>query len=182
MRIQSKAEMYRLLSAGQLGNTIPQYFTVADWVASGDDRRYGFWGVRSQVPGGPCRLYCPAAEVAATAESFGCAFNISMMIDAVTTVTLWADIWESPTGLVVYGIEYPQRGGSWRKLMPVEGKHWHGTAAKMILRKHLNANSLADVTELLEMYDGHVLELSATEECIGNVPHRNHTTWEIRSY
>jgi hypothetical protein len=180
--IKSKAAMYSLLAAGSLGNTIPQYFAVADWRQSGDDLRYGYWGVRSQIPGGPCRLYCPTAEVEQTAASFGCDFNISMMIDAVATVTLWADIWESPTGLMVYGIEYPPRGSSWRSLMPTTGRHWYGLAAKLLLQKHLNANSYSDVAEMLQRYDGHVLELSATEECIGRVPHRNHTTWEIRDY
>jgi hypothetical protein len=174
--------MYKLLAAGKLGNTTPQYFSVAEWRASGDDKRYAFWGVRSQVPGGPCRLYCPTAEVEKTANGFGCAFNISMMIDAVATVTLWADVWDSPTGLVVYGIEYPPRGASWRKLMPTEGKHWERIMARMILRKHLNPNSLSDLEEYMAKYDGHVIELSATEECIGTGQHRNHVTWEIRNY
>lgn len=180
--VSSKRTMYRLLAAGAFGNTIPQHFTVADWVSSGDAAKYAFWGVRSQIPGGPCRLYCPTAEVEETAISFECDFNISMMIDAVTSVTLWADVWESPTGLVVYGIEYPPRGSSWRKLMPTEGRHWHGTAAKMMLRKHLNPNSIEDLDAVLEEYDGHVLELSATEDCVGLIPHRNHVVWEVRSY
>lgn len=183
--IRDKATMYRLLAAGRLGNTTSQYFSVADWRASGDDRRFDWWGVRSLTPGGPCRLNCPAAEVEETATAFlemGHKPNISVMLDRICQVTLWCDIWDSPTGLVVYGIEYPPEGGSWRALMPYQGKHWFGVAAKQLLRKHLNANSLNDATELFAKYPGHVLELSATDRCLGILPHRNAIHWEVRNY
>jgi len=183
--ITNKRDMYRLLTAGSLGNTIPQWFDVSEWERSADAGRYPLWGVRSLVPGGPCRLNCPAAEVRATAErpEFQRAgVNVSAMVDAVTVVTAWLEVYDSPTGLVVYGIEYPPRGVSWREWMPTRGRHWEGTAARMVLRKHLNPNSLDDLSTVLDRWPGHVVELSAVEGCFGTVPGRNGIVWEVRNY
>lgn len=182
--ITSKAGMYHLLAAGRLGNTIPQFFDLADWRASADYRRFETWGVRTLSPGGPCRLYCPRAEVESTAEAFGCPVNVSCMIDAVLNVTAWLEVWDSPTGLIVEGIEHPLRGLSWRQAMPDPARRrtWTGIAARMILRRHLNPNSLADLESLIELYPDHVVELSACEGCFGTVPGRNAVVWECRQY
>lgn len=184
-RITTKSRMYELLAAGRLGNTTPQYFSVAEWRASGDDRRFDWWGVRSLTPGGPCRLNCPAVDVEETVGAFakmGHRANVSVMLDRICRVTLWCDIWDSPTGLVVYGIEFPPEGGSWRALMPSQGRHWFGLSARLLLKRHLNANSYDDVFKLLEKYPDHVLELSATDRCLGILPHRNAIHWELRAY
>lgn len=182
-RVTSKRRMYALLTAGALGNTVPQFFSVAAWLASPDSARYPSWGVRTLVPGGPCRLYCPAAEVPGTAarpEFAAAGVNISCMVDAVARVTLWADVYDSDTGLKVYGIENPPRGASWRKLMPSEGREWSGVTARLLLARHLNPNSLADLEALRGRWPGHVYELSALESCLGTVPGRNAVIWECR--
>ncbi len=178
--ITNKTQMYAALAAGEFGNTIGQYFSVEEWEQSDDSRRYQQWGVRSLTVGGPCRLFCPSAEVARTAKDFNCPFNISCMVDVVATVTLWADVYDSASGLTVCGIEYPEKGGSWRKLMPVYAREWRGTAARMMLRKNLNPNSYDDLEEVFRRYPGHVIELSALDICMGVVPHRNAVIWECR--
>ena len=183
--IRDKATMYRLLAAGRLGNTIPQFFDVGEWERSADCRRWPTWGVRTLRPGGPCRLNCPREEVRATCdlpEYAAAGVNISMMIDAAMTVTLWADVYDSPAGLLVYGVEYPPKGGSWRAMMPTRGRHYEGVAAKMLLQRHLNANGLDDVEAVFDRWPGHVLELSAAERCFGVLPGRNYCTWEVRAY
>lgn len=187
--ILDKAEMYRRLTAGEFGNTVTQFFSVQDWQASGDDRRFKFWGVRSgRVSAHPaCRLYCPAEEVPEyVAKHFPDGPNISMMVDAVATVTAWLEIWDSPIGLVVEGTEWPDVAGgwNWRNSMkdPKRSKRWEGVAAKLVLQRHLNANSLDDALELFERYPGHVLEVSALDRCLGSIPHRNHVVWELRKY
>ena len=67
--ITTKRRMHALLAAGAFGNTLPQFFTVADWSNAPDAQRYSAWGVRTLTPGGPCRLNCPRNEVAATAAA-----------------------------------------------------------------------------------------------------------------
>lgn len=132
-------------------------------------------------------MQCPADRVYETATEYeraGHGVNISPMVDSFTRVRLWADVWDSPTGLVVYGIEYPDTdaGLTWRNAMPTKGRHWFGTAAKMLLDRHLNENSRDDLRILLEQYPDHVVELSAIDACYGTEKHRNSIVWEVRRY
>lgn len=183
--IRTKKTMYGLLAAGAFGNTTPQFFSVEEWRRSPEYGRYPVWGVRTMTPGGPCRLNCPRDEIEATARAFaaaGHAVNISCMLDRILRVTLWADVYDSESGLLVYGIEDPPAGGSWRALMPSRGRTYEGVAARLLLRKHLNPNSLADLEALRDAYPGHVYELSACANNFGTVPGRNAVIWEVRSY
>lgn len=179
-RITNKQQMYRHLARGDFGNTTPQYFSVEDWW----DRRgqSPFWGIRSLVPGGPCQLNVPTNDVAMTAMRYKTPFNISMMVDQVAVVTAWLEIWQSTSGLTVYGVEYPERGTSWRDRMPRYGTQWLGLTARLMLTKHLNPNSLHDLCQLLDRYPDHVVELSTLETCLGMLPHRNAIIWEVRDY
>lgn len=187
--VTSKAQMYRMLSAGEFGNTIRQYFDLDVWQSSDEADRIATWGVRTLTPGGPCRLNCPNFEVPKTALEFmdaGHKVNISMMVDRVATVTAWLEVWDAPTGLVVEGIEHPDTAGgwTWRNSMPDPKRRraWAGTAARMVLARHLNANSLADLWALLERFPDHVVEMSSLDRCIGTVPHRNSICWEVRGF
>jgi hypothetical protein len=183
--ITHKAHMYKLLARGALGNTTPQYFSVEEWEASPEYDKYEWWGVRTLTPGGPCRLNCPKGEIAATARSqeFSAhGVNISCMLDRIRTVTLWGEVCELPSGLTAYGIEYPPKNGSWRALMPFQGKTWEGTAARLLLRRHLNENSYDDLCDLLDKWPGHVVEFSAVDGMFGTMPGRNAIIWEVRQY
>lgn len=106
------------------------------------------------------------------------------MVDSWLNVTAWLEVMESPDGLYVQGIEYPPRSLTWRVGMrdPKLLQLWHRTAAVMVLRRHLNENSLCDLFDLLEKYPSNVVELSALAQCFGSVPHRNGIIWEVRSY
>lgn len=181
--ITNKRQMYALLAAGALGNTIAQFFSLETWEQSAERARYPSWGVRTLTPGGPCLLHCPTALVPETAlryQQAGHAVNISCMIDRITQVTLWADVYDAPTGLLVYGVEHPAPEWSWRKHMPAQGRQWEGIAAQMLLRRHLNASSLTDLAALRDEYPGHVVELSACERNLGIFPGRNGVVWEVR--
>lgn len=193
--VTTKAEMYRRLAAGEFGNTIEQFFDAEDWrldaaAAAKCKVSYPeFWGVRTLTPGGPCRLNCPVDEVLPTAAGFEAAghrVNISMMVDRVAAVTAWLEVWDSPGGLVVEGIENPDTAGgwTWRNSMPdpARRRRWEGTAARLVLARHLNANSLDDLRILLAGYPDHVAELSALDRPLGTVPHRNGVVWEVRAY
>ena len=181
--------MYRRLIAGEFGNTIPQFTHWRPWIHSEEFQRYDWWGVRSMIPGGPCWLnvhYYDVMDHVAELTRKGIGYNISIMIDRIATVRLWAEIaYDASGSLIVYGVENPATlpaGSSWRSVMPYGGRHWEGSAARMILRRHLNASSLDDLDVLLAKYPDHVVELSACEECIGTIPHRNAVVWEVRKY
>ncbi len=185
--IRDKVSMYRALSRGDFGNTIPQFYSVESWLASDDCYRFALWGVRSSRVSShtKTRMFVPRDEVADYAnQHFADGVNISCMVDAVCEITAWLEVYESETGLVVQGIEHPPKGLSWREGMrnPALLKTWNGIAAKQILRKHLNANSLDDLDIVLSRYPGHVVEMSAVDRCVGTVPHRNAIVWEVRNY
>lgn len=181
--VKTKTEMYALLANGVLGNTVPQWFDVDSWMPHRN--KYKWWGVRTLTPGGPCWLnvwmphvpnWCHQAKID------GHRYNISPMVDRIARVTMWANVWDSPTGLVLECFEYPPIEGSWRELMPTKAIGYTGVVANQILKRHLNANSLDDLEILLERYPNHVVELSALETCFGTVPGRNAVIWEVRNY
>lgn len=184
--VRNKAAMYRLLSAGAFGNTIPQFFSVADWQASPDYHRYEYWGVRSLTPGCRAMFHQPRAvvpELCAAPDFQKNGYNISMMVDAVARVLLFADIYDSPTGLYVYCVENPDiPKETWRTAMPTKGVSHKGLAARMLLQRYLTPSSLADVEAALERWPGHVLELSVLDKNLGTHPGRNHVVWEVRKY
>jgi hypothetical protein len=184
--IRSKSQMYRMLSRGDFGNTIPQYFSVEQWEASGDNVRYPLWGVRSAKAAAhpACRLNCPVGEVAHYArQNFADGVNISMMVSAVSQVTAMLHVVElNGQGLVVDGIEWPSLSDWRRGMASPERKQWHGVAARHVLARHLNENSLADLFEVLATWPGAVVELSALDRCIGVLSHRNAVVWEVRHY
>jgi len=186
MRVTSKIEMYRLLSRGAFGNTVPQYFSVDEWKASAD-RVYPSWGVRSARVAGhsACRLYTPTEEVADySAKHFGDGVNISPMIDAVAHVTAMLHVVDiDGRGLVVDGVVDPARHANWRHEMgSPRRRQFEGVAARLVLERYLNANSLDDLRAVLDLFPGAVVELSTVDRCVGTVPLRNAVVWEVRHY
>lgn len=185
--IRSKSEMYEKLHKGEFGNTVPMWFNCVKWQESPEYHIYQWWGVRCLTPGGPCFLNVTRKDVARFCNVITVAeydYNISPMIDRVVNVTLWANIWDSPSGLVVEGIMNPPQTASWRDLMPDPNHYirWERSAAVALLLNHLNPNSLDDLYILLDKYPEHVVELSATEQQFGTVPGRNAVIWEVRNY
>lgn len=187
--VRDKADMYRRLAAGEFGNTVPQYLSVAAWKASGDNLLYPMWGVRSatQSMHPACRLYCPANEVEAyAAEHFPDGVNISMMVDAVAGVEAWLEVFESVGGLRVEGVIRPKvhEGWTWRNSMPMPSRRmsWTNSAAIVLLRSVLNNDSYADLRLVLDMYPSHVVEITALDRCLGRDRLRNGIVWEVRAY
>lgn len=184
--VNSKQDMYKRLAAGEFGNTIEQWFDLSRWSALAP-ANIGWWGIRSQVPGGPCFLNVRREDVpdaVRRVESEGYAYNISMMIDKVVTVRLWAEVMRTAGGLYLYGVADPgEKFGptaSWRREMPTAGREWFGSVAGEVLRTLLNSNSYEDLMILLDNYPDHVVEFSACEQCIGVVAGRNAVVWEVR--
>jgi len=54
--------------------------------------------------------------------------------------------------------------------------------ARMLLRLHLSPPSLDDIDGLLDMFSEHVVEFSAYECFLGDIPGRNAVIWEVREY
>lgn len=185
--ITSKPEMYRLLAAGQLGNTVPQWFSLDDWEA---DQRSHFplWGIRSGIAGGDkrMRLNVPTDEVPPLYREWfpNGGGNISPMIDEYLTLR----------GQLVEGIENASAGDlslnyvegepatMWRQAFERFGKHANGLTAMMLLKRHLWVNDLEDMRILLDEYPGHVIEFTTCYRAVGLMSMRNTVIWEVRKY
>jgi hypothetical protein len=183
--VLTKREMYRRLVAGEFGNTLPRYFSLGEWHDSADYARYVLWGVQhasiSAFPG--TRLDVPRQDVAVVAHNgaFGMDYVISPMVHQVGRVQWEGDVYDHPErGLICSGNLDPAPG-SWRKHM-LAPRLWEGTAARVLLRQVLNANSYDDLESLVARFPGHVVEFSALDCCFGTHPGRNAVIWEVRRY
>lgn len=61
-------------------------------------------------------------------------------------------------------------------------EHAIGLKANLLLKENLWPSSLADVEALLELYPNSVIEFSAYEIAVGNLPGRNTVIWEVRDF
>lgn len=185
--VTTKARMYELLCAGEFGNTLPNYFSLEEWVASGDRERYEWWGLRSRLAAGDrrMRLNIHRDEVPRLWASWfpDGGGNLSVMIDP--WVTLRAEVWEAdvaPFGLVVYYAAGYDPLDPWRGSFRRYGRQLGGLAARSLLETHLWPSDYADLRVTLDRYPGHVVEFSACSRAVGLIPHRNTVIWEVRLY
>jgi hypothetical protein len=57
-----------------------------------------------------------------------------------------------------------------------------GLAARLLLNSVMTTGSWEDFEEITRSYQGHVIEFSVYDHCLGDVPSRNTLIWEIRRY
>lgn len=191
--VRNKQDMYALLAVGAFGNTIPQYFSVWDWLSSIEmgvhPKRLKQWGVRSLTASDPrAKLNVPQEEVKWYVEKHfpNGGYNISPMVWQVGTSLFEGDVYDCPArGLIVSGTiattDKPIVPGSWRTHMKTP-RLWEGMAAREFLRQYLNGNSYDDLMILVEKYPEHVYEMTVLDVCYGTVPWRNAILWEVRKY
>ncbi len=185
-RIGNKKQAYAALVAGHCGNYIRNYFSLAEWEnREKEHRHWPLWGIRSFKPADPrARLNVPRDEVVRYVTSKFLpdeSVSISQMITAKGGNVLWeGDVWRSTEGLMCSGNLAPAPG-TWRQHM-ARPRLWQRTAARLLLENMLNSNSLRDLYGVLDRFEGHVVELSACDFCLGVLPGRNAAVWEVRDY
>lgn len=179
MRISNKQQMYKLLLAGELGNTTPQWLSIDEWFSR--EVASPLWGIRSMVPGhSELMLDVPTNEVAKAVEKFTKGYNISPMVDNLCVMR--GNVWDSQdSGLCLH---YTPVSGmvKWRNAFEALSYHVDKSASLAILKSYFNANSYDDLQILLVNYPGHVIEFTVLSKCAGTVPGRNVIIWEVRNY
>lgn len=183
--VTNKADMYRRIVAGEFGNTLPRWFDVDKWLGSSGFNMYRLWGVQhasiTNFPG--TRLDVNRTDVVKLIQTggFGKSYCISPMVHQIGNVQWEGDVWiDDFKGLSCSGNMAPAPG-SWRRHM-LAPRLWEWSRARALLRHVLNGNSYDDLTDLLELYPGHVVELSALDCCFGTCRGRNAVVWECRKY
>lgn len=185
--ITSKSDYYTRLARGAFGNVFRTWPTQEAWQADGFD---GLMGLRynSPLPRCPFVTAIPADQILVHYHQWiadGWEAGRIIFCEAAPHLhnLLQGEVRRcAPAGLY---IDYStQNGLDMRAAMrdKVGWQHAEGLTAKQILQWGLNEQSYIDIMELLDIWDGHVVEFSAFNILVGELAGRNHVVWEVRSY
>lgn len=168
MRIESKSQMYAMLERGAFGNQ-PRV----------NAQLHGYKGpvcVRTLRPGGPFKI----CDGIVSAVTFGASLQEPFQVsELVNGVTIQGEVQRQPGGLYLRytTVDKPMRV-AWKD----EERHAHGLAAQALIQHHMDAASWDDLNELLDAYDGAVIEFSCHSHDVGVCLRRNTIFWEVRHY
>lgn len=180
MEIRSKARFYELMRAGCLGNTLRNWKTKEEALASG----CSLFGIREVGAAGGGRHYIvPAKELGHhTFALHRC--GVSFIIDEAapdTDVTLQGEVcrtergWE---GLLGIRTGHRMRESIARGLL----RPYRGLAVKLLLDQFLDPSSRDDIDAIFDLYPDSAVELASYPYKLGKLPCRNTVIWEVRNY
>lgn len=179
--ITTKKAMYRLLERGALGNTVRMWPGLSALLASGYD---GLVSMRSLQVSNPIRKYhVPFAEILETVRllppdmrEHGIMFSEA---PPDHERTIQGEIYRSNSGLFLRYTRDPQ---PMRLAFDVEDLSECGIRADHLLRRELWPDDYEALFELLDIYDGHVVEFSVFRVPVGKIKGRRMIIWEVRRY
>lgn len=180
--IRNKREMYPLYERGAFGNKLRTWPNVdallADGYAGTVSLRY------SGAGGGGWAAYEVALEdVRATVDGW-----VSEGADAAlvkvnesapdANLVVQGEVSRTPYGFV---FRHCSAKVKMRDAMRL-AEHAYDLEARLLLRHYLTPSSYEDVMDLLDIYGGSVVELSAYSHTLGDCRGRNAVIWEVRNY
>ena len=182
MIISSKKIMYERLRAGLLGNSF-RIWTDVDEFAKSNFR--GLTGVRIQgmIPGLP---YFHHLNFQQTVEKF-----YELKRQGYTPIIYEASddphiVWQGEVTRASWScgwhVEYSRAKTHMRAAFAVERLCVTGYSATVLLQNTLTPSSFADLEDLMDLYEDHVIELTVYDQCVGQFPDRNYCLWEVRKY
>jgi hypothetical protein len=183
--VRSKAENYRLWTAGAYGNRLRAWRTEGEWRASGFS---GPISVRYLgAGGGPCVYDVRPEEVPEVLSDLRrrgfdpelVTFNEGAPDDRVV---LQGELFNGVVGGEVDRFECSTVRAKMREALRRERRVLTGVATRAVLRDLLSPGSWDDLNHLLDRFPDHVIEISVYSRFLGNTPRRNALVWEIRSY
>ena len=182
MRIENKADCNRLYFAGEFGNKLQTWPTWDEFARSSYQ---GYSVVRYAEPASPfCRYDLESKEEAAC--------WVSEAVSAGAQRDLFSYQEQAPDWLIVLqGEVYRGVGGLWltystvkaqmRPALKQKTEHAQGLAASMLLLRNLDIQSWDNLHDLLDRFDGAVVEFSCYERGLGLLGW-NTLFWEVRNY
>lgn len=186
MKITSKAEMYELLRAGRLGNTIgmwdldkfdpsifpeskPMHVRYASTRVGADNTLFTDLRADEVLPtiyrnvanGWPIHTARIGEDIPDSTRVFQGEFNVS----------------ENHYDLTYTFLPEPVRFA-----LSKEQHYAVGLKALLLMQHYVDPASLDDILYLSERYDGAVVEFTTCSIDVGLIPHRNTVIWEVRNY
>lgn len=173
--VKNKKQMYKILAQGGFGNCVKQYNSLEEFQQSGYDRLVG---IRSLRRGGLFIPYVKPEDVKTHLNKFPEGYNISPMQDD-KRIRVQGELFRDESGLRLFCsfVQEPMRAA-----LKKGGQQYSNLEALRILKRNFWPSSYDDIMELLDDYDGHVVEFSCYSIPVGSLPHRNVIIWEVRQY
>ena len=178
MRIASKRQMYTALKRGDFGNVVRHWDSLADMVA---DPFNGLVGCRCLQTNRPWSLYClPKPKLLSELtkiHSNGAGFEFyESPPDDYRRIQ--GELCRGPWGL---HFRYTFAPGAMRIALQTEEHNIQGLQADMLLRAYTDSGCYDWLMELLNTYDGHVVEFTSYAKPVG-VLRQPYLIWEVRDY
>lgn len=184
--IRSKEQNFKLWTTGAYGNRLRAWRTVEAWRAS------EFAGAVSlrylgAAGGGFCKYDVPPDEVKATLLEWSAegADMAKVMVNESApdeAIVLQGEYMNDVLPGAVEAFSYSRAKAKMRDALAHSRANATGPASRFLLRSAMTPSSWADFEALMELYPGHVLEVSVYSRCLGDLPGRNALVWEVRRY
>lgn len=178
-RISTKRSMYRHLAAGHFGNYMPCWLTLEE----AEQQDLETIGARSYDVGDPIRLYrLPRATMRQELSKRGALGRDLIFYTTDYGLEAWrviqGELMRDSGGLQ---LRYTFRAEPMRVALEMDERHASGLTALMLLRQHVDPQGVDALMELLDEYDGAVVEFTSYRAPVGAFRHRT-IIWEVRHY
>lgn len=182
----SKARMYSMLKAGALGNVFPVWETADEFMRAVAGGFSGLVGVRSMGPPGlPYFTQLQPSEALRVGTQLTAEHGYPVRYYEASPdhrITIQGEFSEGPNGDLGAVLEYSRARTHMRAALAQERIIVIGPGARLVLKSYLSEASYEDFLALGERFPGAVIEFTAYETFVGELPGRNHVVWEVRSY
>lgn len=184
--VLTKRDFVRRFQLGEFGNCGPVWDTFDDFandrLSKGGQRFDGLIHMRNRKAGGDTIYNIPPERVLDIwQENNGWAggWYLALMAPHHNNL-IQGEIQRLPTGLELF--YSTERGSPMRYALASSGQRAYGIIVVSLLKHYLCPNSYDWLMELLDNYDGHVVEFSCFDCNWGTIPNYNTVFWEVRSY
>lgn len=182
MIVRNKKEMYDLYFAGEFGNKLATWESLAECLAANYD---GPVTIRYRVEGSKfCRFDIPKPEVQAQVEAWvkdGARVDLMTFNETIDTSKIVFQ-GEVQRDIFHYSLRYSLAQTHMRPALADAPLHAFGLRAVSILRYYLDPSSYADLEVLFDKYPDSVVEMTTVRGNIGSIASRNTVFWEVRNY
>lgn len=183
MRIETKVQMYELLTAGRFGNSFRVWDSEEAFLQAVEDGFDWLVGVRCVGPPGlPYHHHKTPLEAVEIGLRLKREYRCPVRYYEASPdqyITIQGEIGDLPYGYVV---EYSTIKTHMRAAFAQERLTEFSYRMPSIIRRHFNEASLGDLYSIFEQCPESVVEFTAYESLIGELKGRNVCIWECRHY
>ena len=184
MKITNKKDFYQKSQEGLLGNTFRVWMSYDEYIQSGYKGLITLrYLIRDSGYFVPVVEYKDIDGILVDLIKKGANLNLftfgEIPIKEKEYRLIQDELYYSDTGLV---LEYTFNQGNLRHALQKNYIRAEGIKAKLLLEGLLDPNSYNDIFELLEKYDGAIIEFSTFAGYVGTLPNRNTIIWGVRNY